>query len=318
MALCTYNGGRYLGAQLDSLVAQTVQPSEVVACDDGSTDETIPLLEGFKRRAPFAVRVERNPTNLGSTKNFEKAISLCTGDLIATCDQDDIWLPEKLALSRAWFEEDRARGLVFSNAEVVDEALCPVGHTMWDAIHLGPFQRRRLSRGDAFPLLLKKWLVTGATMMFRADLKPCFLPIPEIWIHDGWIAFIIGALAPVGIIDRCLVKYRQHPAQQIGGQKLSLGELYQKARREGPAQYRLARGRFLLARERLRGQANRLHDSALWPMLDEKVSHQERRLAISECQSRAKRLWWAVGELLRGRYSRCSPDLRHFLKDALL
>ena len=123
---------------------------EVVACDDGSTDDTLAILEGFRRRAPFPVRVERNPTNLGSTKNFEKAISLCTGDLIATCDQDDVWLPEKLALSQAWFAADATRGLVFSNAEVVDELLRPMGHTIWETIRFGPLRRRRVRRADPF------------------------------------------------------------------------------------------------------------------------------------------------------------------------
>ncbi|MCA1556539.1 MAG: glycosyltransferase, partial [Acidobacteria bacterium] len=82
IALCTYNGARYLPAQLDSIAAQTLLPDELVICDDCSTDETRDVITSFAARAPFAVRLYVNEVNLGSTKNFEQAISLCTGDII--------------------------------------------------------------------------------------------------------------------------------------------------------------------------------------------------------------------------------------------
>ena len=155
-------------------------------------------------------------------------------------------------------------------------------------------------------------------MMFRADLTPAILPIPDNWIHDGWIAFIIGAMAPVGLIDQCLVKYRQHSHQQIGGRKLSWREVYEKAREIGPAHYRLDYERFLLARERLRSNADLVRSSSLLSMVDAKIRHQERRLAISQCNSRVARLWWVLGELVRGRYARYSPSSRHAIKDLFL
>jgi glycosyltransferase involved in cell wall biosynthesis len=96
VALCCYNGSAYLGEQLASLEWQTVRPSEVVVCDDGSTDDTLRLVENFSRRVPFPVRTHVNQENLQFTGNFLKAASLCTGDIIAFCDQDDIWEPEKL------------------------------------------------------------------------------------------------------------------------------------------------------------------------------------------------------------------------------
>jgi glycosyltransferase involved in cell wall biosynthesis len=317
VALCTYNGGRYLEAQLESILAQTQQPAELVVCDDGSTDHTLAILEEFGRRVDFSVRVERNPTTLGSTKNFEKAIGLCTGELIATCDQDDVWLPEKLALNQAAFDVEPARGLVFSDAEVVDEALRPLGHSMWDAIQFGKLDRWRVRSGKSFEVLLRRWLVTGATMMFRADFRPFVLPIPENWIHDGWIAFIIGALAPVGFVERRLVKYRQHATQQIGGKKLTWRELYQKAREVGPPHYRMMYERFVLARERLQAIAGQVRDPAFLPMLDGKVGHQKRRLQIAESNSRLKRVLWTMEELARGRYTRYSPNSRHFIKDMI-
>jgi len=318
IALCTYNGARFLGEQLESYLTQTRLPDEIVVCDDGSTDGTPEILARFAARAPFQVHIERNPNRLGSTKNFEKAIGRCTGDLIATSDQDDLWLPEKLALSEAAFDIEPARGLVFSNADVVDEALHPLGHTMWESINLGTLARWRVRRDHAFEVLLRQWLVTGATMTFRASYLPLLLPIPANWIHDGWIAFMIGAVAPVGLIDASTVLYRQHASQQIGGKKHTWRDLYELARTVGPEHFRLAHERFLLARERLRGHAPELRSPEFLDLLDRKVAHQKRRLDISECPSRTQRLLWSIEEFVRWGYQRYSPTTTHVLKDMLL
>lgn len=318
MALCTFNGARFLGDQLESYLAQTRPPDELIACDDGSTDGTVALLEGFARRAPFPVRVIRNDSTLGSTRNFEKAIGLCSGDLIATSDQDDVWLPEKLALSEAALAQEPRPALVFTDAEVVDEDLRPVGHRLWEAVHFGTRAQRRVARGRAFDVLLRQWLVTGATMTFRAEYRALVLPIPGIWVHDGWIAFLLGAVAPVALVDRPTVKYRQHPDQQIGARKLGWRDLYRRAREVGPAHFRLAHQRFLLAQERLCSSAPRVLDPETLALVRRKVAHEGRRLAISESPSRARRVLWALDELLRGRYARFSPTWSHCIKDMFL
>ena len=85
IAMCTYNGSRFLGEQLKSLAEQTMLPSELIICDDASTDATSAIVKGFADEAPFPVRLIRNEVTLGSTKNFEKAICLCAGEAIALC-----------------------------------------------------------------------------------------------------------------------------------------------------------------------------------------------------------------------------------------
>ncbi len=318
VAMCTYNGARFLQAQLDSFQAQTRRPDELVVCDDGSTDESLAIVARFASRAPFPVRVERNQSRLGSTKNFEKAIGLCTGDLIATSDQDDVWLPDKLAQSVAAIDGSPPRGLVFTNADVVDDELRPLGHTMWDAIHFDRADRRRMRHGRWFRVLLRRWVVTGATMMFRSQYRPLVLPIPDSWVHDGWIAFLIGALAPIGFVERATLQYRQHPAQQIGGKKLGWRELYRKAREVGPAHFRLDYERFVLAQERLRAWGEPPVAAEVLARVERKVAHQKRRLAIAEASSRWQRAGWALSELLHFRYQRYSPTYSHFIKDLLL
>ena len=94
IALATYNGGRFLREQLDSIYAQTWRNIEVVASDDRSSDDTVAILEEYGQS--HGLRYEINDENLGFVRNFEKILARCTGDFIALADQDDIWLPDKL------------------------------------------------------------------------------------------------------------------------------------------------------------------------------------------------------------------------------
>ena len=216
VALCTYNGARYLKDQLDSIASQTLPPHELVVCDDRSTDDTVAIVQAFASHAPFPVRLFLNPTNLGSTKNFEQAIQRCDGDLIALSDQDDVWRPRKLERMVAAFSASPDVGAVFTDGEVVDDRLRPLGYRLWEAAGFGPGRRERFEHGQAVEVLLKNDVVTGATLAFRRDFLKAILPIPAIWVHDAWIALLIAALGRVAIIDEALVLYRQHPRQQIG------------------------------------------------------------------------------------------------------
>src|SRR4051794_37441524 len=103
IAMATYNGDRYIREQLDSLARQNLLPFELVVTDDGSSDGTLDILKAFSERAPFPVRIFRNPTRLGYEENFLKAASLCNGDVISFCDQDDIWVDRKLEVCALMF-----------------------------------------------------------------------------------------------------------------------------------------------------------------------------------------------------------------------
>src|SRR5215217_2190591 len=98
IAMATYNGAGYLQEQLESFLSQTRQPDELIVCDDGSGDATLDILERFRQSVPFAVQIHRNETRLGFTKNFEKALLKCSGDLVFLSDQDDVWFAPKVAV----------------------------------------------------------------------------------------------------------------------------------------------------------------------------------------------------------------------------
>lgn len=220
VALCTYNGARYLQEQLDSITAQTRPPDELVVCDDCSTDQTVDLIGNFAATAPFKVRLYRNEENLGSTKNFEKAIQLCTGDIIALSDQDDVWHPEKLRRFEKAFSSRPNVGMVFSDLEVVDENLKPLGYTAWKSVRFTSLRRRLFSR-HPLNILLKHNVVTGCAMAFRAEWRDVILPMPKLGTidevhHDYWIALMICSVSAAMSIDVPLVKYRQHEGQQLG------------------------------------------------------------------------------------------------------
>ena len=246
VALCTYNGARFLPEQLASIAAQTRLPDELVVCDDGSTDDTLATLERFAATVPFPVRIIRNPVNLRSTKNFEKAISLCTGDLIALCDQDDVWLPQKLAIQAEVLERDASIGGVFSDAELIGDHSQLLRHRLWRGIHFSPRERGQLQAGKAVDVLLRKNVVTGATLMFRAELRAVLLPIPGVWVHDGWIAWMLALNSRLALIGEPLIHYRVHAGQQIGvesianAQTLGFRGRLQEGRRREPAKHRAA------------------------------------------------------------------------------
>lgn len=323
--MCTFNGGAYVGEQLESIAAQTRPPDELVVCDDRSEDGTRGALEAFAARAPFDVRLHFNEERLGSTKNFEKAIGLCRGRVIAMSDQDDVWLPEKLERQEAALDSAPDAGMVFSDAEVVDERLRPLGYTVWEHVKFGPEEQRVIRGSGAFDLLLARNVVAGATMAFRSRFKDLLLPIPEeynlkregrILLHDGWIALLVSAVAGVTITDGPLMKYRQHARQQVGSKEdAAAGVASLRAAVSRPNVFAVEIGQLTAARDRLAAKAPAASARAV-SKLDSKVAHLRAR---AEMPGRgARRLPRVLREVLTLRYHRYSNGVRSAAKDLLM
>lgn len=217
VAMCTYNGAEFLPAQLESIITQTRPPDEIVICDDRSTDETESVIKGFAN-SKISILLHSNEENLGSLKNFEQAVGLCTGDIIALSDQDDVWRRDKLQLIEDAFRKTPAAGLVFSDAEIVDKQLNPLGRRMWNEVGFDNHKKKLLSQGRGLEVLISGWTVSGGAMAFRSQYRSLSLPLLTSlpMIHDGWIALTVAAVSEVVMIDEPLVKYRQHERQQIG------------------------------------------------------------------------------------------------------
>src|SRR5579862_5858669 len=190
IAMCSYNGSRFLNDQLQSIRDQMLSPDELVVCDDASSDETTQILERFALSAPFPVRILRNERNLGPARNFEQAIRLCQGDLIALCDQDDYWHPNKLQVLSHRMQDTNIGG-AFSDAELMDVDSNPLGIRLSESIKFSLKEQLNWSKGGAASTLLKRNVVTGATFIFRSQFRSIFTPTPDYWMHDGWIAWML-------------------------------------------------------------------------------------------------------------------------------
>ena len=217
IAMCTYNGDRFLKQQTESFLNQSRLPDHVVICDDGSTDATRATLKEFARRSPFPVELRFNTTRLGVTRNFEQALSACTGDYIALCDQDD-WHPAKLQRLAAMLDANPDAGFACSDAELIDKRGRSFNRTLWEIQRLNApdlYQQLPFERRD---YLVRSNCVTGATMMLRREpLWKCLSPIPPSWVHDHWLVVLCEILNMPGCMSpELLTRYRLHPGQTIG------------------------------------------------------------------------------------------------------
>lgn len=233
VALCTYNGERYLEQQLQSIANQTSLPSELVICDDCSTDSTAAIVKAFAQSAPFTVKYVENSRNVGSekkgiTRNFEKATQLCTGSLIALCDQDDAWFPEKLSRLSAVLNGDPEIGGVFSDAQLMDQHSQPTGVRMRETTGFDSRDQQRLQQGEALPVLLAMTKVYGCTLMFRTSLLDRILPVPPHWWFDAWFACMIAIHSKLAFVSEPLFYYRIHPSQQVGASAPSISKRIQE------------------------------------------------------------------------------------------
>lgn len=320
IAMCTYNGAAYLEDQLASFVKQTQLPDELVVGDDASSDNSLQVLAEFSKAAPFPVRVYRNEQRLGVVKNYEKAVSLCSGELIFGSDQDDVWMPEKMSRLAEALASNPGAGYVFSDALVVDETLRPMGYTMWQSIKFTPGQRRRFKEGKQLAVLLKGNVVTGSTMAFRAGLRSIILPMSEESVPDEWIALLASSAGMYGLfIDEPLVQHRQHPQQIVGGRKVGFIEQSRQAAltRGQNFESRLLRAEvgYTRALDQL-ALAGRLEEDAR-RLLEAKVKHLQVRQSIHK-RARYARFFAVSRELLTLRYHRFSFGYKSAVRDLLL
>ncbi|NMG77265.1 glycosyltransferase family 2 protein [Aromatoleum diolicum] len=311
IALCTCNGERFLPEQLQSFLDQQRQPDELVVCDDASTDRTPSILTTFAENAPFPVRVARNGARLGVAANFAQVISLCSGDYIALSDQDDVWLPQKLAQLERTLEARPEYQGAFSDASLVSDDCAPMGLAMWQSIHFTQADRRQFAAGHATTVLMRQAVVTGATLMIRSRLREVAIPIPAGWMHDEWLALIASTTGGLVPIEDSLVLYRQHADNVIGGRRKGLATKVRAAKdlsRRTYLETEIARFRQLL--DRL--GAAQVPAPALAPLIA-KIAHLERR--HSWPTNRFRRWLPVFREWLSGGYHRYSRNWHNLAFD---
>lgn len=214
--MAVYNGETYLAEQIDSLLKGYEQDFQIHIFDDGSTDSSADIIAKYTNLYPEKIFYHRNSENCGVIRNFLEGCQKVDADYYMFCDQDDVWLPEKIShtLEKMQTSEKDFPGkplVIFGDARVVDENL--------QEIHPS-FQKQSGYRTDwlDLPHILMENKLIGCTMLFNRPLKNLLTEIPDsLRMHDWWIALIAAALGHIIYLDEPLLLYRQHTANVIGG-----------------------------------------------------------------------------------------------------
>ena len=217
VAICTYNGAKYLTEQLESILAQETPVDEIVVCDDGSTDGTPLLLKEYHDQYPKLFRVYINAQNLGYVRNFEQALSLCTKNIIFLCDQDDVWNKDKVGEIFHYFSQNPATGIVAHDLDLIGTFAGK--KTFWKLKNFGLKEKAFASEELLEHILINGNVFPGMTLAIRKNILNQYLPLQKvdsIIIHD--YELIIKSLRDekFAIVDKVLGCYRQHDRQSIG------------------------------------------------------------------------------------------------------
>ena len=235
VALCTYNGEKYLREQLDSILNQTVSVDEIVICDDKSSDGTHDIINQYCIEYPNLIKFHINEVNLRSVKNFEKAISLCHNEIIFLSDQDDIWVKEKVEEYIIYFEQNAHINVLASNGYCInDNFQVEEKYAIWD---VPEFLKNKKIEINYFNLITYvSNIATGASIAFRKEIITEIIPFPIIkeFHHDEWIAIVSSLKNAFEILNKKYFYYRIHDNQQVGGvffdknqkEKLLLTEIF--------------------------------------------------------------------------------------------
>lgn len=196
VAIATYNGEKYIKQQLESIFENLTNDDEIIISDDGSTDNTLKIIESFKDKR---IKLVNGPKE-GVIKNFENAISFCTGDYIFLSDQDDVWKKNKVDTVLNEFKNDYI--CVVHDAKIVDGTL---ENTLYDSY----FKHRKTKPGKINNIIKPSYL--GCCMAFSKKIVKYLLPFPKcIEMHDRWIGSVCDTYGKVFFLDEQLILYRRH------------------------------------------------------------------------------------------------------------
>lgn len=204
VAICTYQGQSYLKEQLESICSQTRPVDEIIVCDDGSIDQSVQLCEEIlkKTNIPYVIKV--NETSLHVLRNFQQCYAMCSGDVIFSSDQDDIWEEHKVEEYLKCFE-DPSIDMIAGNALLIDGQGKEMKLSLRDSIGFKAANEQMMLKE-----LLRTFCITGATMAFRKSFGQKYLYCSKFWLHDGLLALAAACNFHLHYIDQPLTRYRLH------------------------------------------------------------------------------------------------------------
>lgn len=220
--LATYQGAAYVQEQIESILNQTYSSVHIWIRDDASQDSTPSLLQQFAARYPDRITFIPNQQNLGVRGNFSELMRHSTAPYIMFCDQDDVWLPNKIESSLHLMKKMELNYgankplLVHTDLKVVKTNLTEISSSFWNFAQLNP-QLTSLNR------LLVQNNVTGCTMLMNRELLNQSQPIPlKAIMHDWWIALVASAFGHIEHLPSATLLYRQHASNDVGARKYGI------------------------------------------------------------------------------------------------
>jgi len=218
--LSTYNGELYLFELFDSLICQTYKNWRILIRDDGSTDNTLKIIAEFQKKFPEKFKfLDDESAHLEPTQSFGCLLNSSTAPFIALCDQDDVWLPGKLAAQmKAMQKSDGSMPtLVHTDLFVCDADLKIICGSFWKYQHINPEKMKYIQ------CLLLQNFVTGCSILMNRALCDKILPIPDsAIIFDWWISLVALQSGTIVTVKLPLVKYRQHSTNAVGAKRYGL------------------------------------------------------------------------------------------------
>lgn len=222
VALCTYNGAKYIEEQLRSILNQTMQVDEIVICDDGSIDETVEIVKRIKKDADVEIRIFQNEINLGFKENFFNGIEKCNGDVVFLSDQDDLWCPNKVDAIVRWLDAHSDKMVVFSDAFLIDETGNYLEGSLWKRFGFDRKKQKYFDKGFGLDIWAWSNRATGATMAVRKSyIESIGWRKSNDDFHDKIIALHGLEDQLLGYINQKLICYRLHGGQACGANNLS-------------------------------------------------------------------------------------------------
>lgn len=243
--LATYNGAKYIREQLESLFQQSCSDFHLYVRDDGSTDDTMKIIGQFHEMYPDRVTILKDSQkHRGAAKSFMYLLENVDSEYYMFCDQDDIWLPEKIEKTFAQMKDIEAESvrkgtaakkmpiLVATDLGIVDEQLNLISPSFNKDLKIDVFRKHP-------ELICVRHVVTGCTMMFNHAAKQASLPMsPRATMHDEWVALCVHFKGGViSIIDDSPILYRQHTSNTLGAEQASKGFFARAVARAGQKQF---------------------------------------------------------------------------------
>lgn len=219
VALCTYNGEKYIEQQIVSIIEQSRSVDEIVICDDGSSDNTLNIVSGIQQKSTVDIRwIEAEEKHVGVVRNFQRCCDNCKGDVVFLCDQDDVWYKDKVKTMLDYFDAHPLVDVVFTDADLIDsEGKKRFSSTLFDH-YFTKEDRSKFDQGEGLVCFAENH-ATGATMAIRKSFldNHRFGDYGDLGIcHDHIIALMAANINSLGYINVPLIAYRQHENQTIG------------------------------------------------------------------------------------------------------